>query len=727
MSDTGLDPDDLRMLQTLLRDEAHESLEHVAGILLAAPDGGPGEHDVDELLRQTHSLKGAAGTVGLASIAKAAHALEEQFAMLRAKTGAWSGARRDALVAAVDALRTLVDREINGGADPALAPPARPPQNESSDDQISGLAKEPVAVADRRAGERRVTTTDRRAGGQLSRSERRQGRGSRAAADSESPIARGEGHPTIDRRGADLEILRIAAGRIDQLMDTVGELGITRTRLLRHARSLSEAAEKLAPANEAITALAAAITEDADTLQQSLDALFDGLARTRMMPFRSLYRQLALQVRQLCRDAGTRAELVTSGEDIEIDKVVAARVADPLIQLLRNAIAHGIEPPKVRLQAKKPAHGIITISARHEGRQVAIELSDDGAGIDPAALRARLVAAGHLTEARARLATDDQVVGTIFEPGVTSRERADELSGRGVGLDVVRATIAKLGGEISVRSTPGAGTTFSIQLPVTAALAKALLFKAGGEVMAVPDAHVVCVAEIPATRPLPETIAAEGESVPLLDLHAALSIARPSSEKLGAVVIDYAGRRLGFSCDRVVGPREIVVKALGPLLAPLALFAGGTVSGSGKVQLLLDPAALVALAFSGEAASDGAASGRRVLVADDSLTARAGVARVLTRAGFSVDTAEDGGRAWDLLARKTYDAVVTDIDMPRLSGLELLAKIRQTAKLVALPVIVISASATPEAESRAKDLGARAIFAKPVAAPRLLAALTDAR
>ncbi|HET6611343.1 MAG TPA: response regulator [Kofleriaceae bacterium] len=704
MGDAGLDADDLQMLQTLLRDEAHESLENVAGILMAAPAGGPSQTDIAELLRQTHSLKGAAGTVGLLAIAQATHALEEKFARLRARVEAWSDAVRDELVCAVDGLRTLVDSEVGEGG------PA------SGAGSISGSA--PVGGPGSISGPGSFSGSGSLGGRNRARA------ATETSATLPAPVGEDRREP-VDRRQSDLEILRIAASRIDELMDTVGELAITRTRLARHARNLTEVSERsTGEIKAALATLAAAITSDVDALQGGLDALQDGLARTRMMPFRSLYRQLALQLRQLCRSAGVHVDLHTSGEDIEIDKVVAARVADPLIQLLRNAIAHGIEPRARRGEAGKPARGTITLSARHEGRQVAIEVTDDGAGIDPAALRELLVRGGTLSAAQAKAASDDQIVAAIFEPGVTSRAEADQLSGRGVGLDMVRATIAKLGGEISVRSTLGVGTTFSIKLPFTAVLAKALLFKAGGEVMAVFDAYVAGTAEVKNAPVLPAEVTCEGERVPLVDLHAALAIARPAAAaSLGAVVLSFAGRRLAFSCDRVIGPREIVVKDLGPLLAPLALFVGGTVSGSGKVQLILDPAALTALALASH--GDASAAGRRVLVADDSVTARAGVARALARAGFAVDTAEDGGHAWEMLARKTYDAVVTDIDMPALTGLELLARIRDTAKLSSLPVIVISASATPEAEILARRLGVRAIFAKPVAARHLIAALTQ--
>src|SRR5262249_13312176 len=207
-----------------------------------------------------------------------------------------------------------------------------------------------------------------------------------------------------------------------------------------------------------LTRAAGALLEDAEAVRRTTGMLQKGLTQVRMTKVRLLFQRLARPLRDLERLEGKRAAVATSGGDVELDKAVVEKVTDPLIQLLRNALAHGIEPTAVRVARGKPPEGKIALSARHEGDAVFLEVADDGAGIDAAKVRGSLVASGRRTEAEALAATDEQIVAAIFEPGVSTRDAADELAGRGVGLDVVRENIARLGGEIAVASAPGAGT-----------------------------------------------------------------------------------------------------------------------------------------------------------------------------------------------------------------------------------------------------------------------------
>jgi chemosensory pili system protein ChpA (sensor histidine kinase/response regulator) len=719
-SDESFNTSEYRALRILFRDESREALEQVAHHLLRA---GPERIDPDaltELLRTTHSLKGTAGTVGLRDFADTAHRLEGVLERLRAGSLVWSAGVRDSIVEVVDGLRALADA---GDDDIAAAELAR------------HLGRALAAVTDGRGrAPDPVGDPDAIPDGDPDPSA------------SASMTLRGPTDSSVHKsaRRDEPAQLRVDPGRIDRLMDSVGELIFDRTRIERRVTELRGSVEQLALLRDAMAAstaasarslvgelsdriaslerLAAELLEDTGALRRTGNALQDGLTDIRMQSSRLLFQRLAPQVRALARAAGVPIRLITHGAETEFDKSVADQIVEPLIHLLRNAVAHGIEPPEVRRALGKPPEGHITLSARHEGQSVVIEVADDGAGVDPRVVRQRLVQSGRWSDSRAKVASDDEVLRALFDARVSSREEVDELAGRGIGLDAVRDTVVRLGGEIAVSSTVGVGTSFTMRLPQTTSISNALLFKVAGHVFAIPNVHVVDTARVEVSSPaIPAILRVRDGAVPLVLLHRVLGAALPADARsVPAVVIDYASRRLAVTCDKIVGPREIVVKNLGPLLSPLPLYAGGTISGSGKVQLILDPAALVRLAY--PETTPGRAAGR-VLVVDDSRVVREAMALVLERAGYQVDLADTGLAGWRMLGRAHYDALVTDLEMPEMGGLELIERVRGDALLSALPVVIISSRASEVARRRADGLGVVAVLAKPVQPDQLLAAL----
>ncbi len=596
-----LESEEAGSLRRLFRDEADETLERIATTLAELGDRAPGAAVLRELMRMTHTLKGSAATVQLGAIGEASHALEDAFDALRGRGDAWSQRLCDQLVELVDALRAA------------------------------------VSVGDRATQNAQIDAFY----GLLSRLELPRGQGSHATERGADGGA--SAPPALSLKQRDAAVLRVDAKRIDSLMDSVGELAFDRTRITRRATEISqlatdidrarrrlpaparrlEGAEPDEAAREAAEILAdleseldrqlaalrqasGALLEDADALRRTGKALQDGLTRVRMLTVSSLFRQLAPQLRAMARAAGKRIRLVTSGGDTEFDKAVATHVIDALLQLLRNAVAHGIEPPETRRARGKPTEGRVTIAARQEGSTIVLDVSDDGAGIDVPALRRRFIERGAWTEARAELASDNEVIQALFEPGTSQRERADSLAGRGVGLSAVRESVARLGGEVQTRSIPEQGTRFRVRLPVTAAVSQALLFKVGGDVFALPQSYVVETAHVDATS-LPRHLNTRSRTVPLVGLHQVLEAELPADARsLPAVVLAFAGKQLAITCDKIVGPREIVIKQLGPILSTLPLYAGGTISGSGKVQLIFDPAELVRIAFPEGAGPPGA-------------------------------------------------------------------------------------------------------------------------
>ncbi len=751
--------DELVMLRQFFRDEAAEALETVTARALAAADGPPGADTVNELMRVTHTLKGSAGTVGLPSVVDLSHRFESALTGLRTGTIAWTPAVADLIVEIADGMRAHIDSDDPHAA-AALAEKVR--------GMCSRLARAPGADGADPAAPLPV-------GGEPSRPRRRVSNDSgsldaipdehttQTSMSMRAPVpGPGDGSAAHDARS----VLRVDAERVDDLMAAAGELLFDRTRIERRVQQLRTLARDLGRTRQGLrddvarvrgadtaeargaletrlgiaeaglaeqaTQLAqatSALLDDTEALRRTIASLQQGLTRVRMQTARALFTNLARSLRAVARTAGARVELRTQGDDTEFDKAVSEQVTDPLVQILRNAVVHGIEPPDERARRGKPAIGLISLGARQEGNLVVIEVADDGRGIDTAKLRARFVAAGQWTDARARLASDADVMAALFDAGVSSRDEADELSGRGIGLDLVRETIARLGGEITVTSLPGRGTTFTLRLPVSTAVSHAMLFKVGGQVYAIPNVHVDSTVTVAADA---TSLDVRGDLVPLLALPSVLAtpVAPPAAaERRTALVLGYAGKVLAVTVDKVIGPREIVVRPLGPLLSPLPLYAGATVSASGKVQLILDVAHLARLAHpgAGDEATISPMEPRRIagraLVVDDSRAIREALTTMLAREGWIVDVADDGTRAWQMAQQLRYDLLVTDLEMPRMSGFDLIQRLRDDADLTGTPVVVITSRTSTENRRRARELGVRAMVAKPVTRRKLLDAL----
>jgi two-component system chemotaxis sensor kinase CheA len=383
------------------------------------------------------------------------------------------------------------------------------------------------------------------------------------------------------RNASSGDTMRVATERLDELMDRVGELVIAETRLHSLARSSGD------------TTLLA-VAED---IQRLAAALRDSTMSIRMVPLSSILGRFQRLIRDLSTTLGKPMTFVTQGEDTALDKTVLELLADPLVHLLRNCADHGLERPEDRVAAGKPASGTIELAAEYSGAEVAISIRDDGRGLDASRIRARAIDRG-LIPPTADL-PETELFKLIFEPGFSTAEAVTELSGRGVGMDVVKRTIAGLRGTIDLASEPGHGTTVRLRLPLTLAIIDGLLVEVGGEHYTIPLAAVEECVELPADVATPQGGSSfmniRGSLVPFLRLRTLLGVSAPPPEFQKVVIVSSAGARVGLAVDRIVANNQTVIKQLSRLHAGLKSFSGATILGDGTVALILDVAQLVSL------------------------------------------------------------------------------------------------------------------------------------
>ncbi|WP_397572609.1 response regulator [Silanimonas sp.] len=505
-------------------------------------------------------------------------------------------------------------------------------------------------------------------------------------------------------------------------------------------RSLAESTNDLGNLYDSLDELTRGY--EALLLQQSRVSsdLQEGLMRTRMLPFESLVARLRRVLRQACTDTGKQAQLKVDGASGEMDRSVLDRMTAPIEHMLRNAIAHGLETPDERRQAKKDAEGTVRIAVAREGSEVVLRLTDDGKGLDRERIFAKAVERG-LTTADAQL-SDEQVFGFILEPGFSTAETVSKLAGRGVGMDVVYSEIRQLGGSLQIRSTPGKGSEFTVRLPFTLAVTQAVFVKIGETRFAVPIASVQGVARI--GRPeLAEQEATgspvfryAGEDYGIYDLGRLVGHAPANAEgslQMPLLLARSGDLRAAICVDQVLGSKEIVVKPVGPQVSSVTGIFGATIMGDGSVVVILDVAPLArrfnaiaaeALAEDRPVAPAAAPLAERkvpfVMVVDDSITMRKVTGRVLERHNFEVGTAKDGVDAIEKMAERVPDLMLLDIEMPRMDGYELAQTMRGDARLRDVPIMMITSRTGDKHRQRAFEIGVNRYLGKPYQEPELI-------
>jgi len=706
----------LNQLRQTFKVEAAEHLHAITAGLLElerAPPAGQGEL-VETVFREAHSLKGGARAVDYTDVERLCQSLEDTFASWRRGESQPTPSAFDGLHRVLDAVAAALSS--GGVAQPAWA--GRP---------SAGL---PAAIAQPRAAQVPATV-----GGEA-----------HDAVVQTVRIAVDKLETRLIEAEEMLTAKLIAQQRVADVRELSGGLAAWRkawnavepqVQGLRRAGAVDAAlldflewnAQCITGVEARTLALDHAVRQDRYAVGKLVDDLLEDSKRLLLLPFSSVSGSFAKLVRDLCRDEGKEAELKIEGGEVEIDKRILEEIKDPLIHLLRNGVGHGIEPPQLRLAHGKPARATITLAvAQLPGNQVEIAVTDDGGGIDTAGVVQSALRSGALSPEDAAALDEGAARELIFLPELSTSPTVTQLSGRGLGLAIVREKAEKLGGTVSVASEPGSGTSFRIVLPATQSTFRGILVMAAGQLLVVPTLHVERVVRVRRQDIMSvegrEAIELGGKAVALVRLAEVLELApAPAPEAQTAdpatsvLVLGNAQQRAAFAVDSVLDEQEVLVKRLGKPLLRVRNVSGATVLGSGRVAPVLNVADLLksvrkagaALRF---APPEPPARQGTVLVAEDSITSRLLLKGILESAGYLVRTAPDGLEALNLLRAHPFDLLVSDVEMPGLNGFDLTARVRADARLAELPVVLVTARESREDRERGIDVGAHAYLVK---------------
>jgi chemosensory pili system protein ChpA (sensor histidine kinase/response regulator) len=800
--------------------EAEEHLQAVTECLLAL-EGKPNADDINRLFRAIHTVKGSAAQVGLHRLSAVAHRVEDLIGQLRDGALQPNADIVDLCLQSVDVLKKFLQRQWAGDADMAaavdpllarigeLAP--EEPVEAAAPQAAEGQSPAPAEAEPEAAPQPAITQSA--AAGALP-----QAKSVRIALDRLDRMMNAVGELVINRTRM--------LGRLAELSNLVEVLTFSKARLgakvgeFQEKHEFSRIRSALVPGSQppqmdtfrgkfmalpslpadtmsefsdlemdryddfnilsrSLAEISADVTEvlgqlegfmgrvdsDIDEFTKLAHHLQDEITAARMVPIGNLYTRLSRSVRDAAKTTGKPVEIVLEGAETELDSNIIQHISDPLIHLVRNSVAHGLETAEARRQADKPAKGRVTVRAYHRGNHIYIEVEDDGRGIDYEKIRQSLIDSGAMSPPAAAELTERELREFLFRPGFSTASSMTELAGRGVGLDVVRANVHALNGEVEVRSELGRGTCFTVKVPLTLIISQALFVRCGKTVFALP---LAVVEEIRRLRPaeiedvggkLLTRVRDVVTDVVRLDVQLGLPPLEPLNGYFHMVIVRVAGKQAGVIVEEVIGKDEIVIKNLGDYLRRVKLFPGTTISSDGSLILLIDLNRLVASEASDRHAiepsspaarvfapgAEAVAAGsipseavdpiendRVVVVADDSISVRKFVGRMLEKAGYRVKLAADGLEASEVVAQSGCHLVITDLEMPRMNGYELMAHLRQDPVTQRIPVLVVTSRAGAKHRDRALKEGASGFLTKPVQEDQLIATVgsligTDAR
>ncbi|MCP3719735.1 hybrid sensor histidine kinase/response regulator [Paraburkholderia sp. CNPSo 3281] len=732
-----------RSLLDLFHEEAAAQTRTLSAGLLALESAPADAATLEACMRATHSLKGAARIVGLPEAVEVASAMEDCFVAAQRGELRIDAARIDALLVGIDLLSAAGDAaaaplaheaveafvaRLQGGAQPGAAnTAASAPGTTPETDNLAALA-----------ASLRLPEPEREAA---------------ASGDVEpAPLAQ----PSPSRSADAGRMLRVRAGTLDRLLGFAGESlvesrrmrpfaeGLLRTRRAqgdvlaalgqfqeRHGDALDvDARAALAAIRNAIVSLDRQLSErfdDVDRIDrrgtQLAQRLYDEALQCRMRPFGDTAHTYPRVVRDLARSLGKRVRFAITGESTQVDRDILEMLDAPLGHLLRNALDHGIEDPETRRRAGKPEEASLTLEARHSAGKLLIAVADDGAGIDLDALRGSIVARSFAQPQAVAAMSDAELFDFLLLPGFSLRDTVTDVSGRGIGLDAVQNFAKAVRGTVRIESAAGQGTRFVLQLPLTLSVVRSLIVEVAGEAYAFPLAHVRRALSVPrSTIEMLEGqqhIAFEGRPVGLVTARQLLGAGAEATtaEDLNVVLVGSEAGLYGVAVDRFAGERTLAVQPLDARLGKVRNVSAAALLDDGEVALIVDVEDIVAsvarLVRDGQLAGvarggahDGARARKRILVVEDSLTVRELERKLLEKRGYDVTVAVDGMDGWSTLRNAHFDLVITDVDMPRMDGIELVTMIKGDAMHRNVPVMIVSYKDREDDRRRGLDAGA---------------------
>lgn len=522
------------------------------------------------------------------------------------------------------------------------------------------------------------------------------------------------------------QTIRVDVKRLDSLMNLIGELVLGKNRLIKIYNDVEERyeGEKFLEELNQVVASVSMVTTDIQL----------AVMKTRMLPIGRVFNKFPRMVRDLSRELGKEIDLVITGEETELDKSIVEEIGDPLVHLIRNACDHGIESKEDRAAAGKPEKGTVELKAYNEGNHIVVEIKDDGHGMDPDVLKAKGIEKGIISDREADTMTDKEAYALVFKAGFSTAKVVTNVSGRGVGMDVVKTNIEKLNGIIDIESEFGVGTTLKLKIPLTLAIIQSLLVGVQEEFYAIPLASVIETVRISQdeiyTVENKSVLRLRNEVLPLVRLADIFGVDSvfDNSEQAYVVVIGLAENKIGVIVDFLIGQEEVVIKSLGSYLKGTEGIAGATIRGDGRVTLIVDIAAMMQMAKNVKVSLNKlkqesettkkektSPSDYKVLIVDDSLTDRSIMKKSLKPLGISLTEATNGLEALEIVKNgdDIFDAILIDIEMPKMDGYTLAGEIRKFAKFKNLPLIAVTSRTSKTDRMRGVESGMTEYITKP--------------
>ncbi|EKR5315411.1 response regulator [Campylobacter coli] len=747
-------------MQEILEDflvEAFELVEQIDHDLVELETNPEDLELLNRIFRVAHTVKGSSSFLNFDVLTKLTHHMEDVLNKARHGELKITPDIMDVVLESIDRMKTLLNSIRDNGNDTAIGMDIEPicarltaisegesPNGVENETPVEAPQKEePAPTPEPEVDVNQLSDSEveaeierllkaRKAEDQARRAQKKQ---NTAASTTSKPAASTPKAENMEKKvpasgggggggGSMDQTIRVEVKRLDHLMNLIGELVLGKNRLLKIYDDVEERYEGekfLEELNQVVSQLSI-ITTDVQL----------AVMKTRMQPIAKVFNKFPRVVRDLSRELGKQIELEITGEETELDKSIVEEIGDPIMHMIRNSCDHGVEDPATRAANGKPEKGIVQLKAYNEGNHIVVEITDDGKGLDANSLKAKAIEKNLITEREADQMTDKEAFALIFKPGFSTAAKVTNVSGRGVGMDVVKTNIEKLNGVIEIDSELGKGSSFKLKIPLTLAIIQSLLVGTQEEFYAIPLASVLETVRVP----IDDIYTIEGKNVLRLR-DEVLSLVRlsdvfgvkqvlESGDQTYVVVIGVAESKLGIIVDTLVGQEEIVIKSMGDYLQNIQGIAGATIRGDGRVTLIIDVGAMMDMAkeikVDIKAQIESSAkkpkekpSDYKVLIVDDSKMDRTLMQKALEPLGVSLIEATNGVEALNIIKSGDHDidAILIDIEMPRMDGYTLAGEIRKYSKYRNLPLIAVTSRTSKTDRLRGVEVGMTEYITKP--------------